>query len=57
MSGNYPPGSPAEWLADGRVTCNFQCHGGCDRLIDVGIAAGRRSANGLSAPNAAPQVL
>jgi hypothetical protein len=35
MSGNYPPGSPAEWLAEGYVTCNIQCHGGCDRLVDV----------------------
>jgi hypothetical protein len=35
MSGNYPQGSPAEWLADGHVTCNIQCHGGCDRFVDV----------------------
>src|SRR5437879_1448885 len=35
MSGNYPPGSPAKWLADGHVTCNIQCHGGCDRMVDV----------------------
>jgi hypothetical protein len=35
MSGNYPPGSPAEWIADGHVTCDIQCHGGCDRLVDV----------------------
>ena len=35
MSGNYPPGSPAEWLADGHVTCNIQCRGGCDRIVDV----------------------
>jgi hypothetical protein len=35
MSGNYPPGSPAEWLPEGYVTCNIQCHGGCDRLVDV----------------------
>jgi hypothetical protein len=34
MSGNYPPGSPAEWLADGHVTCNIQCRG-CDRMVDV----------------------
>jgi hypothetical protein len=46
-----------QWLADGRVTCNIQCHGGCDRLIDVRIAPGRMSASALSAPNAAPQVL
>jgi hypothetical protein len=33
----YPPGGPAEWLADGHVTCNIQCSGGrCDRrMVDV----------------------
>ena len=33
----YPPGSPAEWLADGHVTCSIQCSGGkCDhRMVDV----------------------
>ena len=35
MAGNYPPESPAAWLADGHVTCNIQCHGGCSRLVDV----------------------
>src|SRR6476661_5223842 len=35
MSGNYPPGSPAEWIADGHVTYNIQCHGGCSRLVEV----------------------
>jgi hypothetical protein len=34
-TGKYPPGGPAEWLADGHVTCNIQCHGGCDRMVDV----------------------
>ncbi|MBR0884780.1 hypothetical protein ABIF65_007086 [Bradyrhizobium japonicum] len=32
-SGHYPPGSPAEWLAEGHVTCNIQCHG-CRRTVD-----------------------
>ena len=27
-TGKYPPGGPAEWLADGHVTCNIQCSGG-----------------------------
>jgi hypothetical protein len=33
----YPPGGPAEWLADGHVTCNIQCSAGkCDRrMVDV----------------------
>jgi len=33
----YPPGGPAEWLADGHVTCNIQCSGRkCDRrMVDV----------------------
>jgi hypothetical protein len=33
----YPLGSPAEWIADGHVTCNIQCSGGkCDRpMVDV----------------------
>jgi len=33
----YPPGGPAEWLADGHVTCSIQCSGGkCDRrMLDV----------------------
>jgi hypothetical protein len=36
----YPPGGPAEWLADGHVTCNIQCSGGnCDRrMVDVRLA-------------------
>ena len=36
-AGNYPPGSPAEWLADGHVTCCVQCLSGeCDRrMVDV----------------------
>ena len=36
-TGKYPPGGPAEWLADGHVTCNIQCSGGkCDRrMVDV----------------------
>jgi hypothetical protein len=30
----YPPAGPAEWLADGHVTCNIQCSGGkCDRRM------------------------
>ena len=32
-TGNYPPGSPAEWPADGHVTCNIQCSGVCDRRM------------------------
>ena len=37
----YPPGGPAEWLADGHVTCNIQCSGGkCDRrMVDVRLDA------------------
>jgi len=33
----YPLGGPAEWLADGHVTCNIQCSAGkCDRrMVDV----------------------
>jgi hypothetical protein len=33
----YSLGSPAEWIADGHVTCNIQCSGAkCDRrLVDV----------------------
>lgn len=35
-SGHYPPRSPAEWLADGDVTCNIQClNGRCHRRVDV----------------------
>jgi len=36
-TGKYPPGGPAEWIADGHVTCNIQCSGGkCDRrMVDV----------------------
>ena len=36
-TGKYPPGGPAEWLADGHATCNIQCSGGkCDcRMVDV----------------------
>jgi hypothetical protein len=36
-TGKCPPGSPAEWLADGHVTCNIQCSGGtCNRrMVDV----------------------
>lgn len=35
--GKYPPGGPAEWRADGHVTCNIQCSGGkChQRMVDV----------------------
>jgi hypothetical protein len=33
-AGNYPPGRPAEWLADGHVTCSVHClNGKCDRRI------------------------
>jgi hypothetical protein len=35
-SGNYPPGSPAQWLAEGHVTCNVQClNGHCRHVVDV----------------------
>ncbi|MET4607565.1 hypothetical protein ABIB90_007069 [Bradyrhizobium sp. JR4.1] len=35
-AGHYPPRSPAEWLAEGHVTCNIQClNGRCDRRVDV----------------------
>jgi hypothetical protein len=38
---NYPLGTPAEWIADGYVTCNIQCAGGdCDRrMVDVRLDA------------------
>jgi hypothetical protein len=33
-AGKYPPGGPADWIADGHVTCNIQCR--CDRrMVDV----------------------
>lgn len=35
----FPPGSLAEWLADGHVTCNIQCHGGCGRMVDFRLDA------------------
>jgi hypothetical protein len=38
-SGHYPPGSPAEWIAEGHVTCHIQCHGGCGRSVDVRLDA------------------
>lgn len=33
----YPPGGPAEWIADGHVTCSIQCSAGkCNRrMVDV----------------------
>jgi hypothetical protein len=35
-SGHYPPRSPAEWLAEGRVTCSIQClNGDCMHQADV----------------------
>jgi len=36
-TGKYPLGGPAEWIADGHVTCNIQCSGGkChQRMVDV----------------------
>ncbi len=35
-SGRYPPGSPAEWLADGHVTCSIHClMGDCKHVVDV----------------------
>lgn len=38
-SGHYPPGSPSDWVADGHVTCNIQCHGGCGRRVDFRLKA------------------
>ena len=33
-TGKYPPEGPADWIADGHVTCNVQCSGGkCDRRM------------------------
>ena len=30
----FPPGGPADWIADGHVTCNIQCR--CDRrMVDI----------------------
>ena len=36
-AGNYPPGSPSDWLADGHVTCTVHClNGRCSkRMVDV----------------------
>jgi hypothetical protein len=36
-TGKFPPAGPADWIADGHVTCNIQCSGGkCDRrMVDV----------------------
>jgi hypothetical protein len=36
-SGKYPPGSPAEWIAEGHVTCNVHCLSGrCNkRMVNV----------------------
>jgi hypothetical protein len=32
----YPPGSPAEWLAEGHVTCSIRClNGNCKHMVDV----------------------
>lgn len=33
----YPPRGPAEWIADGHVTCSIQCSSGrCHhRMVDV----------------------
>jgi hypothetical protein len=38
-TGHFPPGSPADWVAAGHVTCNIQRHGGCNRRIDVRLDA------------------
>ncbi|MET4538123.1 hypothetical protein ABIB86_008670, partial [Bradyrhizobium sp. JR1.7] len=41
------PGSPAEWLADGRLTCGIQClNGSCDRGVDVRLDGSRRISPG-----------
>lgn len=33
-AGHYPPGSPAEWLANGHATCCVHClSGDCDRRM------------------------
>lgn len=35
-AGHYPPGSPADWLSEGHITCNIQClNGDCKRIVDV----------------------
>jgi hypothetical protein len=37
-AGNYPPESPAEWIAEGHVTCNIQClNADCKRMVDVSL--------------------
>jgi hypothetical protein len=62
-TGKYPPGGPAEWIADGHVTCNIQCSGGkCDRrMVDVRLDTLPQdqplSVGASSASNAARQVL
>jgi hypothetical protein len=37
----YPPRSPADWIADGHVTCSIQCSSGkCrHRMVDVRLDA------------------
>ena len=35
-AGRYPPGSPAEWVAGGHVTCSIGClNGACKHVVDV----------------------
>jgi hypothetical protein len=35
-SGNYPPGSPAEWLAEGHITCSIRClNGDCKHMVVI----------------------
>ncbi|WP_409188793.1 hypothetical protein [Bradyrhizobium sp. RDM4] len=34
----FPLGTPADWIADGHVTCNVQCNG-CARMVDVRLDA------------------
>ncbi len=35
-AGHFPPRSPADWIAEGHVTCNIQClNGSCKHMVDV----------------------
>jgi hypothetical protein len=58
-SGNYPPDSPAEWRAEGHVSCSVGClNGDCKDLVDVRLetlprnSLGRASAPSYSATKA-----
>jgi hypothetical protein len=45
--GHYPPGSPADWVAAGHVTCNIQCHGAAIAASMSGSTPCRKTGLGL----------